>query len=276
MGHKSKWNAALDFDRAYEDVIHLSVWEEQKKAIIGIKASDSGDEWNETEHEITRKVRQSLAEKGVISYICSWEAAELIRSTSQAFLNLKSRFYYELAEHCERAQIPIETIIKAIGMDLRIGQEWLFPALYDMTTKEIEKKWFRKWFRLLKTEKEIRKIAIWGAVPWLSEEISRQADQTEIVFYQVGLQSENMCPGNWEISDDALDAAKDADLLIICRNDEEIKTISLDKLQGILAQVNILDLVASFPWQEMKDSGFIYVTPGQNTNIWNGSDYNGI
>ncbi|GJQ12245.1 hypothetical protein GpartN1_g4036.t1 [Galdieria partita] len=58
----------------------------------------------------------------------SWEEAEMIKYASNAFLALKIQFTNEFADFCQLVNANISVVMKAIGLDERIGSHYLQPG----------------------------------------------------------------------------------------------------------------------------------------------------
>ncbi len=57
--------------------------------------------------------------------LCSWESAELIKHTANAFLAMKLTFVNEIATLCEMTGADIEDVTSGIGYDPRIGADYM-------------------------------------------------------------------------------------------------------------------------------------------------------
>jgi len=60
--------------------------------------------------------------------ITSIEAAELIKYASNSFLAVKISFMNELANLCEPLGVDVHVLVKAMGLDQRIGPKFLYPG----------------------------------------------------------------------------------------------------------------------------------------------------
>lgn len=60
--------------------------------------------------------------------ITNWEAAELIKYASNAFLATKISFINEIANLCEKVGADIHDVARAMGLDRRIGSKFLHPG----------------------------------------------------------------------------------------------------------------------------------------------------
>lgn len=75
--------------------------------------------------EIAEKVARLYSPPGVPVIITSWENAELIKYTSNAFLASKISFINEIAVLCEKVGGDIRVVSKGIGLDPRINPHFL-------------------------------------------------------------------------------------------------------------------------------------------------------
>ncbi|EME30827.1 UDPglucose 6-dehydrogenase [Galdieria sulphuraria] len=68
-----------------------------------------------------------VKDKGTLLFT-SWEEAEMIKYAANAFLALKIQFTNEFADFCQLVNANISVVMKAIGLDERIGSHYLQPG----------------------------------------------------------------------------------------------------------------------------------------------------
>jgi UDPglucose 6-dehydrogenase len=69
-----------------------------------------------------------LKDRGVTFFDTTLESAELIKHASNAFLAMKITYINEIADFCERVKADIDDVAAGIGLDKRIGNQFLRPG----------------------------------------------------------------------------------------------------------------------------------------------------
>lgn len=90
---------------------------EPDRLIIGTGAT--------TTEQTLREVYRPLIDSGVPTVFTNFEAAELIKYASNAFLAIKLSFINEIADLCEASGASVESVAKGIGLDRRIAPGYL-------------------------------------------------------------------------------------------------------------------------------------------------------
>lgn len=83
---------------------------------------------NERAVNIMKEIYRDQLTYNIPALITGIEAAEMIKYASNAFLATKVSFINEIANICELCNINIETVAKGMGMDKRIGRQFLNPG----------------------------------------------------------------------------------------------------------------------------------------------------
>lgn len=78
--------------------------------------------------QVMREVYKSLCLNGVPILFTNIETAELIKYGANAFLAMKVTFINEMAQLCEKAGADVLVLAQGIGMDRRIGPDFLRPG----------------------------------------------------------------------------------------------------------------------------------------------------
>lgn len=78
--------------------------------------------------EIMERLYRPLIERGAPILITTTENAELVKYAANAFLALKIGFVNEVSELCERLGGDITAIVRGMGLDHRIGPQFLSPG----------------------------------------------------------------------------------------------------------------------------------------------------
>lgn len=80
---------------------------------------------DERGHDALHECYHSFIDSGVPLLVTTVESAELIKYSANAFLALKISFINEIADFCERVGADVTDIAKGIGLDARIGPQFL-------------------------------------------------------------------------------------------------------------------------------------------------------
>jgi UDPglucose 6-dehydrogenase len=75
-----------------------------------------------------RQLYRPLSAKSVPIVATSCEAAEIIKYASNTFLATRIAFVNQLADLCERVDADIQDVTRGMGLDKRIGQQFLNPG----------------------------------------------------------------------------------------------------------------------------------------------------
>lgn len=78
--------------------------------------------------ELMKELYKNLKKNGTPFIFTGLETAELIKYASNAFLATKISFINEIANLCEAVGGEIQALVNAIGLDHRIGREFLKPG----------------------------------------------------------------------------------------------------------------------------------------------------
>lgn len=77
---------------------------------------------------IMTNLYRPLADAGVPLFFTTRRTAELVKYAANAFLAMKIGFVNEMADLCERADADVEGVSHGIGLDRRIGAQFLQPG----------------------------------------------------------------------------------------------------------------------------------------------------
>lgn len=228
--------------------------------------------------------------------------AELIKYASNTFLALKLVYINELADYCNRIGASIEDTSSGMGMDERIGKLFLnagpgiagscFPkdvksldyslknenieglinniSKADMQHKELIISVCRDFI-----ENRINpKIAILGltfksGTDDLRDSISlilidNFKDTCQISTYDPkGMDNAKMLYPELIYANNAVDACKDADLVILATEWNEFKDLDLKEVAKVVKNKNIVDLRNMLSVKDLKENGFNYYNLGR-------------
>lgn len=90
---------------------------EPDRVVVGVASS-----WGE---QLLRRLYGPLCQQEVPLVVTSLESAELIKYAANAFLATKITFINEIANLCEKVNADIQHVSQGIGLDHRIGKEFL-------------------------------------------------------------------------------------------------------------------------------------------------------
>lgn len=211
----------------------------------------------------------------------SWENAELIKYASNSFLATKITFANQLSQLCEKIGGDIDTVTKGMGLDKRIGKDFLnasagfggscFPkdvmALINLAKKENErltlleetfyynkkhiKKCAKKIDHLLeKRSLQTKKITIFGLSFKENTDDLRYAPSLKIIKY---LKSKNIEINGFDYNikklnntnvtlfSDPYNSVKNSDMLVILNNDKKFTELNYNKIKTLMRNPLILD-----------------------------------
>ncbi|MFJ9500914.1 hypothetical protein [Brevibacillus centrosporus] len=244
-----------DGDEAWE-VVRMALVADGEKALIGGTADGF---W-------VRTLCRSLAKSQRVSLVCkAKEVDEAVRQLPLYFV-WKERFFVELGEVCDQEGISLQTVARAMGMDRRVGQDWLYPERLDHRRVM---QWIEREGRLVAEKSNVHRVALWGpAVLW------REMDKSWLQGKEVCLvtQEDESIPNDifpeWTTNRTWEKALKDADLLVIGKPDGIIRGLPLHELVLCMKQAIVLDACACFPLQEARSLLHSYRAIGEKTNVW--------
>lgn len=78
--------------------------------------------------DILMRIYSPFREKQIPFVFCDNETAEMIKYASNGFLAMKISFANEMANLCDRLGIDVHQVTRAMGLDRRIGPEFLSPG----------------------------------------------------------------------------------------------------------------------------------------------------
>ncbi len=234
-------------------------------------------------------------------------SAEIIKHASNSFLAMKISFINAIADLCEAAGADIDRVAEGIGLDRRIGPQFLkpgigfggfcFPKDLQAFVRIAEK--FGVDFSLLREAEKInlsrpsrfveavkqelwvlrgKKIGVWGLAfkPETDDvrfapalEIIRRllAEGAEVSAYdpQAMAKARAVLPGV-RYCDDAYDAVRGTDALLVLTEWEEFRDADLDRVRSLMERPLLVDGRNMFKRGEVVRHGFDYVGVGQSTH----------
>ena len=229
--------------------------------------------------------------------------AELTKYAANAFLATKISFINEIASLCEEYEVNIDYVRNAIGMDKRIGHQFLNPgvgyggacfpkdldALIHMFLKvhrpceildavryrnSLQKMWPCEILRQEFSSLEDLNIAVWGVAFKPNTDDTRNAPAIDLLnylwprvegvtAYDPEVDICSLFNGIVQQSVDPYEAAQGCDALIIMTDWQEFKDVDLVKLLGSMTKPLIIDGRNIYDPSKMKDLGFKYYSVGR-------------
>ncbi|OIO54750.1 hypothetical protein AUJ46_02470 [Candidatus Peregrinibacteria bacterium CG1_02_54_53] len=261
------------------------------RIIVGI----NGDE---RAREMMEELYQPLVRTERPLVFMSRESAEIVKYASNAFLATKISFINMLSELCEASGGNIRDIAKGIGLDERIGPRFLhagigyggscFPkdvkallaigkkldlslpiikATQDVNAHQRER-FFQK---LLNVIPEKASVGIWGLSFKPNTDDMREAPSLDLiptllkmnhivrVFDPVAMENaQKILPKEVVYASSPLEAAKDADAVILLTEWDVFRGVDLKDLKATMRGRNLFDGRSVYDPEEVREAGFSY------------------
>ena len=257
-------------------------------------------------------VYKPLTDKGFPIFFTNIETAEMIKYSSNTFLNIKIGFINEICDICEKTGANVTDIAKAMGMDKRISPLFLRPgpgiggscfpkdsiALSRIGKKlgldlkiinaSVESNISRKNSLAervinLSEEKKLegKTVSLLGLTFKANTDDTRYSPALNLVeeFAKKNIKVQAYDPHGTEkfkymvepkalesikFFDNAYDAVKDTELLIIITEWEEFKKLDYTKVYEMIKQKLIVDFRSILDAKEMEKIGFKYYYIGKD------------
>jgi len=265
------------------------------RIVVGI----NGDEWAK---ECMEDIYRPLTRTGKPLVWMNRESAEIVKYASNAFLANKISFINMLSELCEKTGANIRHVAQGMGLDDRIGPRFLhagigyggscFPkdvkaliALSKETgvplplveaTHEINQyqreRFFKKFLDALPKK---AKVAVWGLTFKPRTDDMREAPSLDLIPMLTGaghevhafdpIAMENakpLLPNAVQFAEDPLEAAKDADAVIVLTEWDVFRGVNLDVLKNVMNGTLLFDGRNIYDPSEVRDVGLEYVGIG--------------
>jgi UDPglucose 6-dehydrogenase len=225
-------------------------------------------------------------------------SAEVIKYASNAFLAAKISFINAIANICENAGADVSQVMKGMGLDSRIGMQFLqaglgyggscFPKDVDSLIHTASR--FGYDFKLLRSVVEINReraahlvdmmrkamgdledktIAVLGLAFKPNTDDMREAKSLEVVrllhaYDPVAMDNAKpLMPAGVTFCESAYEAAAGADGVALLTEWNEFKYLNLDRLRGLLRHRLIFDARNLYEPERMRRLGFEYYSIGR-------------
>ena len=238
------------------DVVRMMLLDDGERALIG-GAADSIS---------VQLLRRHLAGRQIVTLVCATREVDEVYRQLPRYLTMKEKFFLELGDRCDELGISLQVVARALGMDKRVGQGWLFPERPD--SRHLCR-WIYRETRALVKNPNVQRVALWGPASFWEQMPAGWLGFREIRMYAHQAKSfpnERLGPDSpsrtaWT------DALEQADLLVIGEADELIREVALEQLGLCMRQSMVVDAAACFPLQEAKAYLKFYRSIGEKTNV---------
>ncbi|MFS0556938.1 hypothetical protein [Brevibacillus sp. 179-C9.3 HS] len=208
-----------------------------------------------------------LGRYSLVSMVCGMREVDEALRQLPLYLAWKEQFYIELGNRCDERGVSLQQVSRALGMDKRVGQGWLFPSRPDSS---LICRWLEKECRVSLQKANIQRIVLWGAYALWEQMPADWLDEKDVTVYtgeDKPIPNEGMA--RWTLCDSWQEAVKDADLLVIGNSaGTVIAELPLPELVYGMRQSYVIDAAACFPIQEAQSYFQGYRAIGENTNVW--------
>ena len=237
-------------------------------------------------------VYKPLTDKGFPIFFTNIETAEMIKYSSNTFLNIKIGFINEICDICEKTGANVTDIAKAMGMDKRISPLFLRPgpgiggscfpkdsiALSKMGKKlgldlkiidaSVESNITRKNSlaeRVIKLSQEKnlegKTVSLLGLTFKANTDDTRYSPALNLVEE---FSKKNKALDSIKFFENAYDAIKDTELLVIITEWDEFKKLDYKKIYEMVKQKIIVDFRSILNEKEIEQIGFKYYFIGKD------------
>ena len=211
-------------------------------------------------------------------------SAEVIKYASNAFLAAKISFINAIANICEAAGADVSQVMKGMGLDSRIGMQFLQAGLgYDFkllrSVVEINRERAAHLVEMMRKAMgplEDKTVAVLGLAFKPNTDDMREAKSLEVVraLHAAGAQiraydpvamenARSMMPPGVVFCESAFEAAAGADGVTLLTEWNEFKYLNLDRLRGLLRRPLIFDARNLYEPERMRRLGFEYYSIGR-------------
>ncbi len=252
------------------------------RIVVGV---DVGDEWA---GKVMRELNATFIEGGVPYVEMTTRSAEIVKCAANAFLATKISFINEIANFCERTGGNVDEVAKAIGLDPRIGADFLQAGLgyggscLSKDTRaliaagndagyafrilpNVEAVNDAQKFSLLdRYEREVgsfagKRVAVWGVAFKAGTDDVRHSPALPIITRLISVGA-NVCVFDPLVTEEkikflipdltppfspfcktALDAVRNADVLLIHTNAPEFAAYDIESIASVMRSAVILD-----------------------------------
>ena len=226
-------------------------------------------------------VYKPLTDKGFPIFFTNIETAEMIKYSSNTFLNIKIGFINEICDICEKTGANVTDIAKAMGMDKRISPLFLRPgpgiggSCFPKDSIALSKMGKKLGLSLKIIDASVdsnitRKNSLADRVPALNlvEEFSKKNVKVH-AYDPHGIEKfkymvDPKALDSIKFFENAYDAIKDTELLVIITEWDEFKKLDYKKIYEMVKQKIIVDFRSILDEKEIEKIGFKYYFIGKD------------
>lgn len=261
------------------------------RIVVGINGDDHAT-------ELMEEMYQPLTRVGKPILWMNRESAEIVKYASNAFLANKISFINMLTEVCEKTSANIRDIARGMGTDDRIGPRFLhagigyggscFPkdvkALIALSkelgiplplveaTHEINKRQRERFFKqLLNALPAKATVGVFGLTFKPRTDDMREAPSLDLIPMLIDAghsvrahdpvameHAQKLLPGNVEYVKGPLEAAENADAIIVLTEWDVFRGVDLEKLKQTMRGTHVFDGRNIYEADEVREAGLTY------------------
>ena len=227
-------------------------------------------------------VYKPLTDKGFPIFFTNIETAEMIKYSSNTFLNIKIGFINEICDICEKTGANVSDIAKAVGMEKKLGLD------LKIINASVESNITRKNSlaeRVINLSEgktlEGKTVSLLGLTFKANTDDTRYSPALNLVeeFSKKNVKVQAYDPHGTEkfkfmvdpkaldsvkFFENAYDAIKDTELLIIITEWDEFKKLDYSKIYEMIKQKVIVDFRSILNAQDIEKIGFKYYYIGKD------------
>lgn len=238
------------------ELVRMVLLVDQERAWLG---GDVDGQW-------IRVLCKQLATCQILTMVSTMRVVDEAVRQLQRYLAWKEQFFFELGEICDQEGISLHSVARALGMDRRIGQEWMYPKRFD---HRFIGSWLEREATEIMQKANVQRVALWGPLSIWKQIPTGWLEEKEVCLYiHEDEPIPNEIPEAWTFSTEWEKALHNADLLVILHKDCVIGELPLPELSRIMRQPVVLDAAACFPVQEAQAFLLRYRAIGEKTNVW--------
>lgn len=272
------------------------------RIVVGINKAHSGDLHYDHAVKMIQELYRPITRVGKPIVFMSRESAEIVKYASNAFLATKISFINMLSELAEKTGANIRDVAKGIGLDDRIGPRFLHAGIgyggscfpkdiqallvtakdYDVdlaiveATDKINKRQRQRFFeKVMKAVPAGSTIGIWGLSFKPKTDDMREAPSLDFLpllikagykiqaFDPVAIENtKKLIPTGVTYVSSPLDAAKDADALVLLTEWDEFRGADLKAVKSVMKGTKLFDGRNVYDPEEVREVGMEYVGIG--------------
>jgi len=249
--------------------------------------------------DLLLKLHEPVDAKKIVTNLAS---AELIKYTSNCMLATKISFANLIALYCEKSGADVESVLEAVGLDKRIGRNFLYPGIgyggsclpkdvkafisigdasklntdFFKAIEAVNKNARENFMKKIVNHAPGKRIALWGLSFKPNTDDIREAPSLYLIdgllsrgfeisaYDPVAAENVRKTLGiKIKFSPDAYSILKNADALVVATEWNEFRQADLQKVKNFLKYPYIFDGRNIWNPQDLKKAGFKYFSIGR-------------